>query len=194
MNEEYKLLRNEIYDNIKKQDVLNNLIITLLGFSIVFTTWYEHIVFLLAVLFISDVLLSRIIHCRNVVYYISTYLAKMELNSDEIQTKWENDISEFKNLLLNKQRKGITKIFLIKSVFKVAFIMKNFSNIIFSTYLFFQIIVILETTRMPSVLFVIAYILAVLAYGLNLLFTIIICADRKLKLEYKNIWDEVKKQ
>lgn len=68
---EYIFIRDELIDSIKKQDVLNNLIITILGVSALWER--ENIYLLMTVLLISTVLLARIIHYRNVVYYLSSY-------------------------------------------------------------------------------------------------------------------------
>ena len=75
--EEYKALNEEIDEGIKKQETTSNLVITILGISALSSTpdkdnsilsLPNNIYFLLAIMFVSCVLLSRIIHYRNTVY------------------------------------------------------------------------------------------------------------------------------
>lgn len=125
--EKYRMIRAEIDENIKKQDYLWDLMISVLGLSLVFNTWYENVVFLIAVILISAVILSRILNCRNCVYYLSAYLMTEEMSEC---CGWENEVSEFKDRLSDRKRHPLKKAFFFWTAFRGSASMKNLGNII----------------------------------------------------------------
>ena len=186
--EEYQLLRSELDENVKKQDELNNAIFTVLGLSLVLNNWLENVLFLIVIILISAVLLSRIIHCRNTVYYLSAYLSTSEgLNC----CYWEKRINSFKDKILAKNNFTYKKHIFINFIFRCAFAMKNFGNVILCCFVFIQISNLLMISEDELYVKIILFSAAILALALNLVFTVIICVDRKVKKQYIQIWEEI---
>lgn len=183
---EYQMIREEIVDNIKKQDEIGNTIFVVLGLSIVFNNWIENVMFLVVVLLFSSVLLSKIIHCRNTVYYLSSYL----LTDEALECcQWERKIVLFKKTAY----RGDKNNGFIRFMFHCAFVMRNLGNLIFCFFVFAQITSI---TYQPDNITWINYTLfsvAILALALNIVFTVVICIDRKVKDQYKGVWDQILK-
>ncbi len=183
---EYMFIRDELIDSIKKQDTLSNLIITILGISAI---WEQDTIYLLmTVLLISAVLLARIIHYRNVVYYLSSYLAYKEKHHKSCkEVSWESNISKFKQKLFKKTGKSWKKYLFIQFVFKTAGIAKNCGNIILSAIVFWK----LHSIIIPSSISIENYIvLGMSAFSLVLtaIFTVIILVDKRIKPEYTKTW------
>ena len=186
--EEYQILRNELDENIKKQDDLHNVIFTVLGVSIVLNNWLENTLFLIAIMLISGVLLSRIIHCRNTVYYLSAYLSTKEgLNC----CYWEKRINAFKAKILRRNNFTYKKHVFINIIFRCAFVMKNFGNMILCSFVFIQILNLLHVSKEDLYVKIVLFSLAALSLLLNFIFTIVICVDRKVKQQYVQIWEQV---
>jgi len=183
---EYMFIRDELTDSIKKQDTLSNLIITILGVSAI---WEQDDVYLLmTVLLISTVLLARIIHYRNVVYYLSSYLAYKEKHHKSCKdVSWENNISRFKQKLFDKTGKSWKKNIFIRFVFKTAGIAKNCGNIILSAIVFWRV----HTAIIPLNTVVEDYIIifaSAASLVLTAFFTVIITVDKRIKPEYTKTW------
>lgn len=187
--EKYRMIRAEIDENIKKQDYLWDLMISVLGLSLVFNTWYENVVFLIAVILISAVILSRILNCRNCVYYLSAYLMTEEMSEC---CDWENEVSQFKDKLSDRKRHPLRQKFFFWTAFRGSASMKNLGNIILCSFVFVQLLPILAETEQVW-LKIVFFVIACIAYLMNLVFTIIICVDKKVKNEYKSTWDEILK-
>ena len=183
-SEEYQMIREEIATNIKQQDEISNTIFIVLGLSMVFNNWIENVIFLTSVLLFSSVLLSKIIHCRNSVYYLSSYLLT---NKALEYCQWERNITLFKKTAYcSDKNSGF-----IRFVFHCAFIMRNLGNLIFSFFIFTQIVSIIFQSCSFNWVKITLLIISFLALGLNVIFTIVICVDRKLKEQYKEIWDKI---
>lgn len=183
---EYMLVRDELTDSIKKQDTLSNLIITILGISAI---WEQDNVYLLmTVLLISTVLLARIIHYRNVVYYLSSYLAYKEKHHKSCKDiSWENNISKFKQRIFNKKGKSRKKNAFIWFAFKFAGIAKNCGNIILSAIVFWRLhstIIPLSTSIENRIILSISTVSLIL----TTILTAIISVDKRIKPEYTKTW------
>lgn len=94
MDKEYLMLRSEIEENLKKQDQVFGIVISILGLTNIFSHVSENVLFLFLILFLSTLLQLRILEYRNIVYYISTYMV-MFLEKDT-DFKWETRLREFK--------------------------------------------------------------------------------------------------
>lgn len=189
---EYVFIRDELTDGIKKQETLSNLIITILGISAV---WEQDNVYLLmTVLLISTVLLARIIHYRNVVYYLSSYLAYKEKHHKSCKDIcWENNISKFKQKIFDKKGKSRKKNAFIWFAFKFAGIAKNCGNIILSAIVFWR----LHAAIIPSSTSIENYIILGISAAsliLTAILTVIITADKRIKPEYAKTWYAVLKR
>lgn len=186
----YRMVREEIDENIKKQDYLWDLMISVLGLSLVFNTWYENVVFLIAVILISAVILSRILNCRNCVYYLSAYLMTDEMNEC---CDWENKVSKFKEKLSDYKKHPLRKKIFFWTAFRSSASMKNLGNIILCSFVFVQLLPLLAETEQMW-LRIGFFAVACIAYLMNLVFTIIICVDKTVKKQYKSTWDEILKE
>ncbi len=186
--EEYQMLRTELDDNIKKQDDLNNAIYTVLGLSLVLNDWLENMLFLVTVMLTSAVLLSRIIHCRNTVYYLSSYLGSKE---GLICSRWEKRIDSFKTKILKRNNFTYKKHIFINFIFKCAFVMKNFGNVILCSFVFVQALNLLKAAEEETYVKIILFAIILLSFVLNIIFTGVICTDRRIKKQYTQIWQEV---
>ena len=116
MNKEYLMLRSEVEENLKKQDQVFGIVISILGLTNVFSHISENIVFLFFILFLSTLLQLRMLEYRNIVYYISTYMVIfLEKDSD---FKWETRLRKFKKKGYayeeGKLRKKIINIMVIR--------------------------------------------------------------------------------
>lgn len=189
--EEYKMLRKEIDDNIQKQDSLSTLIFSILGISFIFNNWFENALFLIVVMLISAVLLSKIIDCRKIVYYVSSYLLTDE---GKRSCLWEKRIDSFKKNISKKDSILNNENKLINFIFKHAHIMKNLGNIILCSFVFVQILNLLKDSDDSMVVKVILLAFGVIAFLLNVIFTVTICIDVKIKEQYKQIWEEIIKE
>lgn len=194
MTKDYETLRNEMDENLKRQDNINNLIFTILGLSFAFSTWYENIAFIIMILFISDILLARIIQCRNTVYYLSTYLVTIEKNQKENNVSWEKDLMEFR-----KQKYGLPlKWNIVNIISRLSYwfsrIIKNFGNLVLSSFMLIQLIRITRNASISDAYIIIIYIVAGFCFLLNIIFTISICTDKKLRIEYENRWSKIIKK
>ncbi len=193
MSNEYETIRKEMDDNLKRQDSINNLIFTILGLSFAFSTWYENIAFIIMILFVSDILLARIIQCRNTVYYLSTYLLTIEKINSENDVNWEKNLKEFR-----KQKYGLPfKCNIVNIIICLAFsfsrIIKNFGNLVLASFMFIQLISIIRSTTLSNIYLIIIYSVAGLCFLLNIVFTITICIDQKIRVEYENRWCKILK-
>lgn len=193
MSKEYDLLRTELESNIKKQDGINNLIFTILGLSFAFTTWYENVAFIIMILFISDILLSRILQCRNTVYYISTYLTMIEeLGKEDVS--WEKNLRQFRKLPYGLPLKWNPINILNWLSSKCANIIKNFGNLILASFMLIQLLHIMNSTDVNGIYSISIYILSGACYLLNVIFTIAICTDRRVRKEYEERWTKILNQ
>lgn len=193
MNNEYEFLRKELTENIKKQDTISNLIFTILGVSFAFSTWYENIAFIIIIIFISAILLSKIIQCRNTVYYLATYMLLIE-KSEEENISWESNFKQFR-----KKPYGLPLKFKFTNIinwfsFRIADIIKNFSNLALATFTFVRLIQFVINSKLNTLNIVIIFILGGCFYLLNVIFSIAICTDKKMRKEYENRWSEILKE
>ncbi len=189
---EYMFIRDELTNSIKKQDSLHNLIITILGVSAIWE--YDNIFLLMTVLLISTVLLARIIHYRNVVYYLASYLTYKEKHHPACsEISWENNISKFKDELFNKKGKSIKKNAFIWVVFKSAGLAKNFGNIVLSTAIFVKLVLSINFSEF-NITICAVLIASALSLVCTFIFTAIISLDKKIKPEYDKTWYNILKQ
>ena len=184
---EYNILRSELEDNIKKQDSLFALVFTILGVTSVFSTWYENIAFLILVLFITALLQVKVLECRNVVYYISTYLKVIE-NKYHSEIQWESRIAQFKDV---KYKPILHKTYIYVLAIKIGRLLKHFGNLAFSLFIFFRIInmAIYDINSFNNK--VINIILAAICLILNILYTYVICTDRAILPIYTEKWQTI---
>lgn len=193
MAKEYDILRTELDSNIKKQDRINNLIFTILSLSFAFTTWYENVAFIIMILFISAILLSRILQCRNTVYYISTYLAMIEEFGKE-DISWEKNLRQFRKHPYGLSLKWNPINILNWLSSRCAGIIKNFSNLVLASFMLIQLLHIMTSTDVNGVYSITIYILSGACYLLNIIFTIAICTDRRVRKEYEERWAKILNQ
>lgn len=189
MSKEYEILRNEVDENIRKQDNLNNVIFSILGISVVCSTWYESAFFIITIIFISSILLAQIIQCRNVIYYVSTYLALLEVKEDSIL--WERRLQQFRRKSFGLNPKGGLINVINWLSFKIQKIIKNFGNFALATYMFVRLIQIVNFNLINSRYVILIYTMGGIAYLLNAIFTITICTDGRLYDEYTKRWREI---
>lgn len=189
---EYMFIRDELTDSIRKQDTLSDLIITILGISAI---WEQNNAFLLmTVLLVSAVLLARIIHYRNVVYYLSSYLAYKEKYQPSCRgISWENNVSRFKKKLFKRSGKSLKKNAFIWFVFKIAGLAKNLGNIVLSAIIFAKLIsdINFSSLSIPTCLILGISTLSLLG---TVIFTVIISIDKRIKPEYNKTWYAVLKK
>lgn len=181
--EEYKMLRLEMDDCIKKQDVLNDTVFTILGLTSILS-YLDSIEkeLLILILAISTILLARIIHCRNTVYYLATYLRYLENNS-VIGINWENNILKFKE-------SKTTANWLYKRYGGFSSIIKNMGFVLITLFVMYRFVisyVFAEKSAMSICLLVIALIICLF----NIVLTLLICCDKKLKNIYYEKWIKV---
>lgn len=190
MSKEYEMLRKEAEENIEKQDNLNNVIFTILGLSVVCSTWYENVFFMITIIFISLILQAQIIQCRNVVYYVSTYLSLLEEKSEE-SIRWEKRLQEFRKKQFGLEL-GLNPINIINWFsFKCQKVLKNFGNLSLATYMFVRLIQIVISNEINEKYAIIVCVSGSIIYFLNIIFTIAICTDEKMYNKYIKQWREV---
>ena len=78
MDKEYLMLRSEIEENLKKQDQVFGIVISILGLTNIFSHVSENVLFLFLILFLSTLLQLRMLEYRNIVYYICNKLFYFE--------------------------------------------------------------------------------------------------------------------
>lgn len=200
MHKEYDMLRAEMMDKSKKQESLNGIFFSLLGLSCVYSTIYENLAFIVLILFVSAVLLAQMQQCRNEVYYLSTYLMKMQASTYEEGIVWEYRLQRFQEKVRTNRPK-----WKIRSRISLFFVwcatgLKYFSNLALTAFLVYRFVILIsnemltvyETTgSYVNAPILVACILAAGSCLLNVLFTISICFDISLKSAYTKTWESV---
>lgn len=191
MEKTYDFLRSELEENIKKQDTISDFIFTILGISFAFSTWFEDCAFIITILFISDILLARIIQCRNTVYYISTYLSVIEETSDINGIKWEKDLKEFRKLPYGLPFEW--NLISIINVFssRTATLIKNFGNLVLALFMESILVHIIITSEIELLYLITIIVLSIVFLIINIAFTITICTDKKLRVVYEKRWKDI---
>lgn len=190
MNHEYEMLRSEMMENIKKQETINNAIISILSVSYLFSTFYTSRIFLLFMIFFSSVLLAKVQQCRDVVYRISTYLKKFEQHG-KTNINWENNIAAFNQELT--ARPSILPSPVLRCLFWVrgAHGIKNFGPLAMTSFLMYRLLELLGPIKEWTPEQIIPFSIAALFYLLNIIFTFSITFDYPLKDAYSAIWEKV---
>lgn len=183
------MIRSEVETNIKKQDTISDIIFTILGISLVFNT--DNAWFVVMILLISAILLSRIIHCRNVVYYTSTYLTHIEENGGSGTIAWEKNLKTFRKQKFGLPWKGgfVNKINFIS--YRCIGVIKNFGNLALSTFMIIRLVQIVRNAETNIQYPIIIYIIAGFFYVLNITFTLCICTDKRVREEYEKRWKTI---
>ena len=199
MGKEYEILRSEMMDNIHKQETINNSILSILGLSFVLTSKIESYAFIVFILFFSAVLLAKVQQCREVVYYISTYLSQREKN-DNFEVRWEYNLTKFRSELKRKRNIWSKKEYFAWMCVRTGALVKNFGILGLVSFL----LVKLWVQMWPSEVYtiseffsqadngdIIVCILSSIFYIMNLYFTLVISFDRKLRSAYTKVWEIV---
>jgi|GEM_PF-3561218 len=189
--DEYKLLYDEMMDNLKKQDNNISVIISILGLSNVFVEWIENIAFLFLILFITLIIQLRILANRNVVNYIASYLYTMS-EKGLTDIKWEKRLHTFKkegyiaNREISKSASFISKI-----VSKSGVIMQHFGISLLSLFIYIRIILFTSNLNILILYKSLSIILASIMLLTNFLYTYTICKDRLLLSSYILRWKKI---
>ena len=203
--EEYKALNEEIDEGIKKQETTSNLVITILGISALSSTpdkdnsilsLPNNIYFLLAIMFVSCVLLSRIIHYRNTVYRCMTYL---ELETDNVIDEenkkipfvWERHVEKFKSSQFGNRATNINKILSLITL-GLPFLLKNAGYFVLSVLVSLKTFNILKELDQSIIDKSIIQFIIIAALVINFILTLFIFCDRLiLQPRYSAIWKQI---
>lgn len=192
MKTEYEFLRHEMEENLNKQEILSNIILSMQGLSILGSiitnsqNQNTYALIIVAVMGLSSVLLARIIQARNTVYYLSTYLYYLEEYNPQSHIHWETNLDKFRG---EKYGMALNEDLFRGIVIRVAGACKDLGIAMLSIFLFF----LLLSVNKQSILLIIVRILGGIVCLINILFTIYILTDGKMRKEYKKRWKEILK-
>ena len=192
MNKEYLMLRSEVEENLKKQDQVFGIVISILGLTNVFSHISENIVFLFFILFLSTLLQLRMLEYRNIVYYISTYMVIfLEKDSD---FKWETRLRKFKKKGYAYEEGKLRKKIINIMVIRLGRIIKHF--IILGLVVFILLRIVVDIYKSYYLLWIklVLYVVALFLGIFNILYAYTLSSDKTNYDVYLKRWENIRKQ
>ena len=192
MDKEYLMLRSEIEECLKKQDQVFSTIISILGLTNVFSHISENVLFLFLILFLSTLLQLRMLECRNIVYYISTYMSVfLEKDSD---FKWETRLRKFKIEGYGYENGKLGKKIINKVVVRFGRIVKHFIILGLVAFMVFRIVVNVYKSYYVLCIKIVLYVVAGLFMIFNILYAYTLSTDKVNYDAYLKRWEKIRKK
>ncbi len=192
MDKEYLILREEIVQNLKKQDQVFGTIISLLGLTNIFSSYSENVLFLFLILLLSTFLQLRMLEYRNTVYYISTYMVAFLERDSEF--KWETRLRLFKKDGYGYENGNPGKKVISKLVFQWGRKFKHFLILGLVIFILVRIIINVYKSQYALWIKVALYIIAGLLVGFNILYTYTLGIDKLNYEVYLKRWERIRIQ
>ena len=192
MNKEYLMLRSEVEENLKKQDQVFGIVISILGLTNVFSNISENIVFLFFILFLSTLLQLRMLEYRNIVYYISTYMVIfLEKDSD---FKWETRLRKFKKKGYAYEEGKLRKKIINIMVIRLGRIIKHFIILGLVVFILLRIVVNIYKSYYLLWIKLVLYVVALFLGIFNILYAYTLSSDKTNYDVYLKRWENIRKQ
>lgn len=192
MNKEYLMLRSEVEENLKKQDQVFGIVISILGLTNVFSHISENIVFLFFILFLSTLLQLRMLEYRNIVYYISTYMVIfLEKDSD---FKWETRLRKFKKKGYAYEEGKLRKKIINIMVIRLGRIIKHFIILGLVVFILLRIVVNIYKSYYLLWIKLGLYVVALFLGIFNILYAYTLSSDKTNYDVYLKRWENIRKQ
>ncbi len=192
MNKEYLMLRSEVEENLKKQDQVFGIVISILGLTNVFSHISENIVFLFFILFLSTLLQLRMLEYRNIVYYISTYMVIfLEKDSD---FKWETRLRKFKKKGYAYEEGKLRKKIINIMVIRLGRIIKHFIILGLVVFILLRIVVNIYKSYYLLWIKLVLYVVALFLGIFNILYAYTLSSDKTNYDVYLKRWENIRKQ
>lgn len=195
---EYAFIREEMIENIKKQDKCFFTIYAsfgILAYLIEFDRPLMTVFLCLVVLLLVIVLQSKIIEYRNVVYYTSSYLVILERTC--VQYRWDRRFSKFHRACadrLEKSNQGFmrrSRIVLLRVISAV----KHFVNSMIATTIVVIVVYVSASSvtsgSIDSALCYAAIAAALVLEAVSIAMTVFVVRDRSTKGDYCQVWEEI---
>lgn len=192
MDKEYLMLRSEIEENLKKQDQVFGIVISILGLTSIFSHVSENVLFLFLILFLSTLLQLRILEYRNIVYYISTYMV-MFLEKDT-DFKWETRLREFKKEGYTYENGKLGNKIINTVVIRFGRIIKHF--IILGLVVFMLLRIVINVYKSYYMLWIktALYIVEGFLVIFNILYAYTLSTDKVNYNIYLKRWEKIRKK
>lgn len=192
MNKEYLMLRSEVEENLKKQDQVFGIVISILGLTNVFSHISENIVFLFFILFLSTLLQLRMLEYRNIVYYISTYMVIfLEKDSD---FKWETRLRKLKKKGYAYEEGKLRKKIINIMVIRLGRIIKHFIILGLVVFILLRIVVNIYKSYYLLWIKLVLYVVALFLGIFNILYAYTLSSDKTNYDVYLKRWENIRKQ
>lgn len=192
MNKEYLMLRSEVEENLKKQDQVFGIVISILGLTNVFSHISENIVFLFFILFLSTLLQLRMLEYRNIVYYISTYMV-IFLEKD-FDFKWETRLRKFKKKGYAYEEGKLRKKIINIMVIRLGRIIKHFIILGLVVFILLRIVVNIYKSYYLLWIKLGLYVVALFLGIFNILYAYTLSSDKTNYDVYLKRWENIRKQ
>lgn len=192
MDKEYLMLRSEIEENLKKQDQVFGIVISILGLTNIFSHVSENVLFLFLILFLSTLLQLRMLEYRNIVYYISAYMVMfLEKNTD---FKWETRLREFKKEGYTYENGKLGNKIINTVVIRFGKIIKHF--IILGLVVFMLLRIVINVYKSYYMLWIktALYIVAGFLVIFNILYAYTLSTDKVNYNIYLKRWEKIRKK
>ena len=192
MDKENLMLRSEIEENLKKQDQVFGIVISILGLTNIFSHVSENVLFLFLILFLSTLLQLRILEYRNIVYYISTYMV-MFLEKDT-DFKWETRLREFKKEGYTYENGKLGNKIINTVVIRFGRIIKHF--IILGLVVFMLLRIVINVYKSYYMLWIktALYIVEGFLVIFNILYAYTLSTDKVNYNIYLKRWEKIRKK
>ena len=192
MNKEYLMLRSEVEENLKKQDQVFGIVISILGLTNVFSHISENIVFLFFILFLSTLLQLRMLEYRNIVYYISTYMVIFLVKDSDF--KWETRLRKFKKKGYAYEEGKLRKKIINIMVIRLGRIIKHFIILGLVVFILLRIVVNIYKSYYLLWIKLVLYVVALFLGIFNILYAYTLSSDKTNYDVYLKRWENIRKQ
>lgn len=178
-NKEFSQVRSQIDKAIERQDNYFLSTFTLLGIGNIFQN-AANIYFGVVVLCVSWFLIMKIIECRNMVFYNTTYLMVFIENADE-KLLYETRVQNLRKIFWMDNNFLISKK-IYRKLYKFGYYTKNGIVCVFALLLSLQMIISIVPLDNPKA--IIKFIAISVVTFLNVIYTIMLMNDRFLTKEF----------
>lgn len=197
--EEYAFLRDEMMENIKKQDKCFFVIYAsfgILAYLVKFERPLMTIFLCFVVLILVIVLQSKIVEYRNVVYYTSSYLIFLERTC--VPFCWEKRFSKFYGTcfdLLGSRGEGGSMQKNRMALLKAISAIKHFVNSIIATVIAIMAVYVsvrsIATGSIDALLCYVSIAGALVLEGFSIALTVFVLRDKSTKGDYCEVWQKI---
>lgn len=183
--QEYLMLKQEIQLAIQRQDQYFLLIFSVLGIGSIIDKYITNLVFLLFLLITAIFIELKIIECRTIVIYTSTYM--MVFLEEKTGFMFENRFNTIRlNFWKGKHLNLIEENKTVHFFRKFGYFIKN--TIILWMAIFLYIRIIQNIINYNGIKLVTIFSISTFLMVLNLIFSLMLVNDRKLQKIYMENW------